>query len=301
MRWPSAKLCVLLIEQHGLITRPQLLAAGLSPRAVDGRVYNGHLDRVHCGVYRLPGAPIPSEQAAMAAVLRCRPVAALSGELALALLDVEGCSMEATPLVLVGTNRTVCNVDFVVRGDGTWKPDRALVCDVPAVRATRALLDSCGGADDRLIVRRMDSMRWRGLASVERVALRAGDLPLHAGAARFLALHRRGLFEQESFGERSLARVLQGVEPQPRWGVWVAPDIKVDGLWADVRLVLEYYGKEHHSRERDRAHDHERVARLRALGYHVEVVVASDLDAPAALRARLLGVRAGMLAAQTRA
>jgi hypothetical protein len=298
MHWLTAELRALLLRQHGLLTRPQLLAEGLSPRAVDGRVYNGHLERVLCGVYRLPGAPVPVEQPAMAAVLRCRPEAALSGVVALALLSVEGCSPDVTPLVLVVPGRRVQNVGFDVWADGTWATDRAYIGDVPAVRATRALLDACAAADARSIARWTDSLRWRGLASVDRIAWRARQLPGHSGARRFLQLEAQRLFQQESFGERGLAEVLAGVEPQPEWGVWVATDIRVDALWADARLVIEYYGAEHHSREHDRAHDHARVARLRARGYHVEIVVAADLLDPAALRARLLGVRAGLLAAQ---
>lgn len=104
------------------------------------------------------------------------------------------------------------------------------------------------------------------------------------------------MFTQESDGERALARILQGVDPQPRWGVWVTPDIRVDALWVDIMLVIEYDGRENHTRERDRARDQARRRRLEELGYTVVVATAEDLHNPEALRARLLGLREGLLA-----
>lgn len=77
-------------------------------------------------------------------------------------------------------------------------------------------------------------------------------------------------------------------------------DMRVDGLWRDVDFVMEYYGEANHTREGDRAQDHNREARLRGLGFHVEIVVRADLAEPAALRSRLLGVRAGLLSARSR-
>jgi Transcriptional regulator, AbiEi antitoxin len=57
--------------QHGLVTRAQLLGAGVSDQEVKGRLRKGVLIRAHPGVYRV-GHRAPSLEARyLAAVLAC--------------------------------------------------------------------------------------------------------------------------------------------------------------------------------------------------------------------------------------
>jgi hypothetical protein len=88
-------------QQHGLVTRAQLLAiaasVGLTGRAVDGWITRGHLERVHPGVYRLAGCPPTHQQAALAKVLRAGEGARADGELTLALLGIEGFDLARPP------------------------------------------------------------------------------------------------------------------------------------------------------------------------------------------------------------
>ena len=66
-------------RQHGVVTRSQLLNAGVSVGEIRGRVDRGLLLRVHQGVYRV-GHDAPSLHATyMAAVLACGPGALLCG------------------------------------------------------------------------------------------------------------------------------------------------------------------------------------------------------------------------------
>jgi hypothetical protein len=69
-------------RQHGVVTRSQLLDAGVSVRAIKGRVRKGALLREHPGVYRV-GHSAPSLEACyLAAVLACGEGALLSGRAA---------------------------------------------------------------------------------------------------------------------------------------------------------------------------------------------------------------------------
>lgn len=64
-------------RQHGVVTRPQLLGAGVSAGAIEHRLNKGTLRPVHRGVYRT--RPVAARyQREMAAVLACGPEAALS-------------------------------------------------------------------------------------------------------------------------------------------------------------------------------------------------------------------------------
>ncbi len=56
-------------RQHGVVSRGQALAAGVSSSALDRAVAAGRLERVHQGAYRYPGAPRTWEQCLLAAVL----------------------------------------------------------------------------------------------------------------------------------------------------------------------------------------------------------------------------------------
>jgi predicted transcriptional regulator of viral defense system len=75
-------------RQHGVVTRSQLLAAGISARSIEKRLDKGSLIRVHRGVYRV-GHVAPSLEADyMAAVLACGERAVLSGRAAARLLGL---------------------------------------------------------------------------------------------------------------------------------------------------------------------------------------------------------------------
>lgn len=56
-------------EQHGLATRAQVLATGMSASSTTRDVAGGRLERVHANVLRFPGAPRTWEQRLLAAVL----------------------------------------------------------------------------------------------------------------------------------------------------------------------------------------------------------------------------------------
>lgn len=64
--------------QHGIVTTPQLLAAGLTSAAISKRVSAGRLYRVHQGVYSVGHEVLNHEARWMAAVLACGRGAVLS-------------------------------------------------------------------------------------------------------------------------------------------------------------------------------------------------------------------------------
>src|ERR1044072_1560729 len=74
-------------EQHGVITRQQMLRCGLTPRQVERLVARGEAVRRYEGVFVL--GPVSSSAAApMAAVLACGPQAWLSHRSGAVLLGV---------------------------------------------------------------------------------------------------------------------------------------------------------------------------------------------------------------------
>jgi hypothetical protein len=293
----SVEALALLDRQLGLITRPQLLALGYRPKQVDAMLRRGHLEAVLHGTYRRTGAGIPIGQDALAAVLRCRPSARMTGLLVLAMLGAEGVDPEDAPYtVLIPPDRSVQNVPFRVRPDAAPALHHASYGAIPGTTPARTLIERAVEVDDDAqLLLDFDRLRWRGCLDRRRLASTIDDLPGHPGAERWAALLTTDGAQQESPGERNLAAALSPLEPPLEWQVWVAPDLRVDALWRDVAIVIEYDGRNTHNDQRDRRTDARRHARLRQLGYLVIAVTSADLEDPSALRARLLRVRSERL------
>jgi hypothetical protein len=156
-------------EQFGIASRPQLLSCGLTEGQVEGLVARGGLEKVLCGTYRVPGSAVPVEQTAMAAVIRCRPRARLTGPFVLGLLGVEGFSTADAFEVLVPPERRVRNVPFMVRKDPLPGQFAAMLGPLPVVTATRALVETARRVHGKRLVVGIDSARWLGLTRLDRL------------------------------------------------------------------------------------------------------------------------------------
>ncbi len=78
----------LVARQHGVVTRAQLLAHGLSAQAIKRRIANGRLHPVYRGVYAVGRPELSRLGRWMAAVLACGPGAVLSDTSAAALWEI---------------------------------------------------------------------------------------------------------------------------------------------------------------------------------------------------------------------
>ena len=94
-------------EQHGVITRRQLLQAGMRASWIDRRVAAGDLIPVGLGVYLLSGSPLTWEAKLMAASVAFDPPAPLSHRSAAALWDLEGFSPGPVEVTTTNTERRI--------------------------------------------------------------------------------------------------------------------------------------------------------------------------------------------------
>src|SRR3954470_7180865 len=83
---PQSRIAAIADLAHGIVTREQLLAAGLSSEQIKRRVRGDALRRVFPGVYRV--GPLTTEARYMAAVKACGPGALLSGPAAAHLFEL---------------------------------------------------------------------------------------------------------------------------------------------------------------------------------------------------------------------
>jgi hypothetical protein len=137
-------------SQHGIVTRTQLLAAGLGPDTIKRRL-GGELLPVHRGVYRV-GHSAPSVEASyMAAVLACGDDGGLSGQAA---AHVYGLTRGAAPRPEVTTTRNRRVPGVVVHRVRWLDPGQVTrYRGIPITTVPRTLVDLAAVLDPDALIR----------------------------------------------------------------------------------------------------------------------------------------------------
>jgi very-short-patch-repair endonuclease len=272
--------------QHGVVSRQQLLALGMSSRMVARWRRQGRLRLIHRGVY-LVGAVLPLWASEQAALLASGPQAVLSHWTAARMVD----------LPVPGDVRSdVVHVSIPVSGGGRRRGIRAYrtdalhaaevqrLRDMPVTNTSRTLLDLAPLLGRRGQVRRLEQLVAVALerrlvteAELRRVGRRhpssrgAGLLALVLDVAAVPRLAR-------SKAEEALLRLIREAElPLPRMNVMVAAR-EVDFFWEAERLVVEVDGWRWHSSRNRFENDRERDARIVAAGCTVLRITARRID-----------------------
>lgn len=286
----------ILADQVGVVSRRQLRDLGLKKGHIDGLIRRGHLRRVAHGTYLRTAAGRSHLQDALAACLRARHPARVTGLLILAMLGCEEYDADDAPFtILLSPGRRLVNVDFPTREDPAPDRDHARYGALQGTTPARTIFElAVELVDDEALLLAADRLRWRCRVGAAELARLAEALPDHPGTPRLQDLGLLHTARPETPGERNLAEVLAPLGLPIEWQVWLAPDLRVDALVVDCGLVVEHAGPTHHS-DRDRAKDTVRDQRIRGLGHEVVHTTASDLQHPEVLRARILAIRERLL------
>ena len=266
---PDQRIAVLARGQHGVVTRAQLLEAGLSSKMVRSRLESGRLVRLHQGTYllgTLKGDLEPPRARIVAAVLACGPGAAASHRTAgrsWLILRTPG-----------SVGRTAPRLEVSVRWGRPrhrriqiYRPRELPASDVTTldgIRITtplRTLRDLSTVLAPRELNRAAARAERLGLVSAEDLE---GLPALHAGRRGAPAL-RSALtsdggptLTRSEAEERLLDLVRAASLPSPETNVTVG-HYEVDFLWRQAGLVVEVDGFAHHrsrqSFENDRRRD----------------------------------------------
>src|SRR3954451_22765037 len=102
---PDLRIAQLAARQHGVVTLLQLLAAGLSRKAIRHRESDGRLHRLHRGVYAVGHVGLSYEGRVIASVLACGHDAAASRLTAASLRDVSRFPRPSIDAVVVPKTR----------------------------------------------------------------------------------------------------------------------------------------------------------------------------------------------------
>jgi very-short-patch-repair endonuclease len=238
-------------RQHGVISVAQLLAAGLSHRAIQVRIQAGRLHRIHRGVYAVGHRNLTPQGWWMAAVLACGEGAVLSHRSAAmhwGMLKPVSSPVDVTVSGTAGRDR---RKGIRVHRSTSLMPNAVTIRKgIPTTTPARTIRDL------RRVVDR--PTLEAAVAQAEINHLPIGDLPglLHEPTRselerRFLRLCRRhGL-------------------PKPEVNVRVGP-YEVDFLWRDRKVIVETDGYATYGGRSAFNGDKTRDARLRTVGYSVQ-------------------------------
>lgn len=255
-------------RQHGVVTRPQLLAAGLTPRAIQGLLESGRLRLLHRGVY-LMGPLTPTWAREMAAVLASGEGARASHRTAASLWEFGPRPDPAAPVeVKVPGLRVVRRPGIrAYRALALETRAPATVHGIPTTDPIETLLDlaaTLGGADlDEMVA----SAEHGRLITLDELAAAVDRQPGRRGMVTLrLLLGRNGgpAFTRSELERRFRDALRRFQLPEPRFNIR-SHGYELDCFWPDAGLAVELDGKAYHrswqSRQNDRRRDRELAAR----------------------------------------
>jgi very-short-patch-repair endonuclease len=296
-------LAALAGRQHGVVSRVQLRAVGLTKDAIRRRVERQRLLRVHPGVYAVGHVALTVDSRRMAAVLACGRGALLSHRAAGALQALLSWSPQFDVTVSGGVRSGKRGPVVVHRSRSIEDEDRDVVRGIPVTSVARTIVDLADVLSDEKLaraIREAELRRVLDVHAIERVFERLSGRRGRHRLARVLAAYRPDLHFTRSMAERRFVALCKrhGL-PAPSINVSVK-GYEVDAYWSDLAIVVEVDGEPHLTRaafHQDRARDRA----LNACGIRVVRVTQVDLDDEARLAAELRAVRAAARASSASA
>jgi very-short-patch-repair endonuclease len=278
-------------RQRGVVTRAQLLAAGIEASAIERRRRAGRLHAVHRGIYLVGHRAMAAGAREAAALLACGDGAVVSHLSAAHLLQLLPYPANRRPVDIAvsgrqGVPRPGIRIHRVKALD---QRDVNRIDGLPVTTAARTLLDLAAVLPSDLLERAAAEAQVRRLVrrrdlvdQLERNQGRRGVRALRE------LLDERGAAPTRSEAERRLLRLIRSADlATPEVNARVGR-YEVDFLWRAERLVVEVDGFAYHANRRAFESDRRRDATLAASGYMVlRVTWRQIVDAPEAVIARI--------------
>ncbi|HEY8583635.1 MAG TPA: type IV toxin-antitoxin system AbiEi family antitoxin domain-containing protein [Capillimicrobium sp.] len=280
-------------ERWGVVTRRQLLAAGLTERQVDWRVRTGRLIALHPGVYAVGHAALRPEGHWLAAVLSCGEGADLSHR---SVAYAYGIGPPVLGRIEVtAPRRRRPRTDLLVFRNALHPQERTTLNGIPVTTRERTVLDLAATrgrpAVDTALEHLARQRRFDGGAFAALLELRRGARGAGILRAALDELHPATEETRSKLEARALALIAAHGLPQPAVNTRLL-DLEVDLLWREHGLVVELDSRTHHLTPSAFEDDRRRDAKLLAAGYRVlRLTYRQVTDEPAyaaeALRAAL--------------
>ena len=270
---PDAAVARIAFDQHGVVTFEQLRDAGLGAGAINLRVRNRRLHRVHRGVFAVGHARISREGRWLAAVLALGDGALLSHVSAAALWGIRNSDSAVAHVTVPSDAGRARRQGIVVHRSRTLHPaDVAEERAIAVTSVSRTLLDLAAmlaaGPLERAVERSI-ALRVFDLVAMRSV-LAASPQSRGAGTLKHILA---SVHDEPTLTRSELEALMldlchaHGIE-RPEVNA-IVDGAEVDFLWRRHRLIVETDGREFHLTPQAFERDRERDARLMMLGYRV--------------------------------
>ena len=285
---PDASIAELAARQHGVVSRTQLVRAGVTATMIQRRLVRGQLYRLHRGVFQV--GPIKAARAAeMAAHLACGAGSVVSHRSAAVLWQLLPAlePLQAVEILVRGRERR--RPGIAVRRAGSLRSDEVTRREgIPVTVAARTVVDVAATVSARELEQALGQSLARRLTTrsqLERVLERANG---RRGTARLRAcLTGAAAVTRSEAEERLLGMIRRSKLPEPATNVRVA-GFEVDFLWRAARLVVEMDGYAYHADAISFEKDRQRDLALTSTGLRVVGVTWKQLvQEPEAVLVRL--------------
>jgi very-short-patch-repair endonuclease len=289
----DAAIAALATRQHGVISRPQLWAIGLSDDAIDRRIATRRLHPVHRGVYAVGHRRLSREGRYLAAVLASGERAVLSHCAAADLWELR--ATKERRIDVIGTTHRRGDRAIRIHAHAIGPADSTTRHGIPITTPLRTLLDIAAAVPQRELERAIRQAVYRRLTSTallaEAVHQRAGQRGVQAMRRTLINLGEAPGLQRSDLEARFLRFLRKHNLPMPELNVEMEISgrrIEADCLWHEKKLIVELDGRDAHDStpafESDRARD----LALLVAGFRVARVTS-------------LRLRAGGLATELRA
>ncbi len=272
-------------KRRGIVSREELLAAGLSRRQIEARIASGSLVSLFPGVYAIgPLAALPPYALESAALVACRPRALLGGRTACGIWELPVEPPKEIDIVVVGRHRRslegvhVGSIDHLGPGELQW------VFGLPVTSPSLTLLDVAADLGRDQLTAAVHEAR-AGKARLTDHQLRS---TLRAHPNRRGACYLGAYLEAEgsakvtrSEAERLALRLMRDLGLDPESDVKIGP-YRVDFLFRAEKLIVEVDGYRFHGTPERFRGDRRRTAALMGMGYAVFPLTWWDLTESAA-------------------
>jgi very-short-patch-repair endonuclease len=277
-------------RQYGIVSRAQLVAAGITDAAIATRIRRFGLHPLHRGVYAVGHTALPPLAREMAAVLACGVGAVVSHmSAATSIWHLLETVNEVVDITTPRLNRRRPGIR-VHRSRVLDADDIRVVKGIPVTSVPRTLIDLAESRPGREVERAFDEALTRKLTTAAAMSAAIERLRGRRGTRRLQDLLERDTepaFTRSEAEERLLAVIRGSGLPLPQVNTRVGRHV-VDFAWREPGVIVETDGYRFHSTRRAFERDRERDARLTAAGFRVIRVTWRQLtEEPLAVVARI--------------
>jgi Transcriptional regulator, AbiEi antitoxin/Protein of unknown function (DUF559) len=287
----DGRLAAVAARQYGVVTRAQVLAAGIGATGLEERVRTGRLPRLHRGVYAVGHEQLRRQGHWLAAVLAYGPGAVLSHQTAAALWEIRPSASSVIQVTVPTQNGRVRRKGVRIHRSGRVAPGEVTVMEgIPVTTLARTLLDLADVLPRQDLKRALHESEYRHLFDLTSITAVVHANPGRRGRRLLTLAQGPPQLTRSELEQRFLALIERHGLPDPVAGAWLE-GYEVDFLWPDAKLAIELDGFDAHVTRAAFQRDREKDRRLTRAGYRPIRVTALDLRDERELASELLELR----------